>query len=92
MDDRHDRPASYHLSKKMASLINFAAYILIGEDVKFGRHVKFTVDNELLSEYEIAGDVQKLSELFDRIQDKSNRTCLMDLLGDIQSSLDTKPL
>jgi len=60
--------------------------------VKFGKQVKFTVDNELLSEYEIAGDVQKLSELFDMIQGKSNRTCLMDLLGEIQSSLDAEPM
>ena len=58
--------------------------------MKFGKQVKFTVNNELLSQYEIAGDVQELSELFDRIKGKSNKTCVADLLGEIKSSLDAE--
>ena len=60
--------------------------------MKFGRQVKFTVDNELLKEYEIAGDVQKISELFDKIQGKSNISCVLDILGDIRSSLGNEPV
>jgi hypothetical protein len=55
--------------------------------MKFGRGVKFIVSNDLLEEHDIAGDVQKLSELIDLIKDKSNRYCVFDLLTNIQSSM-----
>lgn len=58
--------------------------------MKFGRGVKFTVDDDLLKEHDIAGDVQRLSELIDIINGKSDRFCVIDLLTDIQSSMDTK--
>ncbi|MEW6748299.1 MAG: hypothetical protein AB1295_01175 [Candidatus Micrarchaeota archaeon] len=58
--------------------------------MKFGKNVKFTINNELLTEYQIASDVQELSDLFDRIQGKSNRTCVMDILDEIKQSLDPK--
>lgn len=55
--------------------------------MKFGREVKFTMSDDLLEEHDIAGDVRKLSELIDLIQDKSDRYCVFDLLTSIQSSM-----
>ena len=80
----------YHLSTKMTGYINFTAHISIGDYVKFGRNVKFIVDDELLKEYEIASDVQRLSELFDTIRSKSNNSCIEDILSTIKSSLDSE--
>ena len=58
--------------------------------MKFGRNVKFIVSNEMLDQFDIAGDVHQLSELVDKINAKSNRICVLDLLSNIQSSLDGK--
>ncbi|MBN1169687.1 hypothetical protein JXA56_01560 [Candidatus Micrarchaeota archaeon] len=58
--------------------------------MKFGRKVKFTVSNDVLEEYQIAADVQQLSELVDKIKDKSNRICVVDLLSNISSSVDSQ--
>ncbi len=55
--------------------------------MKFGNRVRFTVNNELLKDYEIAGEVEQLSKMFDIIRDKSNPTCISDLLADIQNSI-----
>lgn len=55
--------------------------------MKFGRGVKFTFSDDLLKEHNIAGDVRKLSELIDVINDKSDRFCVFDLLVNIQSSM-----
>jgi len=60
--------------------------------VKFGRRVKFIVSNDMLQEYEIAADVQQLSKVIDIIQDKSNKHCIVDLLSNIQSSVDNEQL
>lgn len=60
--------------------------------MKFGRRVKFIVNNDMLKEYEIAGDVQQLSKLIDIIQDKSNKHCIIDLLSNIQSSMDQEQI
>ena len=59
--------------------------------MKFGREVKFIVSNDILEEHDIAGDVQKLSELIDIIKDKSDRYCVFDLLTSIQSSMGPRP-
>lgn len=59
---------------------------IIGEKMKFGREVKFIVNDDLLEEHDIAGDVQQLSELIDLIQGKSDKYCVSDLLSCIQSS------
>ena len=58
--------------------------------MKFGRGVKFIVSDDLLKEHNIAGDVQRLSELIDLINDKSDRFCVIDLLTDIRSSMNTR--
>ncbi len=58
--------------------------------MKFGKGVKFIVNDDLLKEHDIAGDVQKLSELIDLIEDKSDRFCVIDLLTDIKSSMGPK--
>lgn len=55
--------------------------------MKFGRGVKFVVNDDLLKEHDIAGDVQHLSELIDLIQGKSDKYCVSDLLNSIQSSM-----
>lgn len=56
--------------------------------MKFGRKIRFIVSNDVLEEYQIAADVQQLSELVDKIKDKSNRVCVVDLLSNISSSVD----
>lgn len=58
--------------------------------MKFGRTVKFVVENEALTEFDLSADVNQLSELVDRINDKSNTVFLSDLLSSIQSSLNPK--
>ncbi len=58
--------------------------------MKFGKGVKFVISDDLLKEHDIAGDVQKLSELIDLINDKSNRFCVIDLLTDIRASMDAR--
>ncbi|MBN1169682.1 hypothetical protein JXA56_01535 [Candidatus Micrarchaeota archaeon] len=57
--------------------------------MKFGKSVKFIVQNDDLLEFDISGDVNKLSELVDRINDKSNRIFISGLLANIQASLDS---
>jgi hypothetical protein len=57
--------------------------------VKFGKQVKFVVSNETLQEYEIADDIRQLSELVDIIKGKSNDHCVVDLLSNIRSSVET---
>jgi hypothetical protein len=61
------------------------------KNVKFGKRVKFIVNNDVLEEYDIASDVQQLSQVVDIIKGKSNGTCVSDLLANIQSSFDTEP-
>ena len=69
-------------------LISFAAYnSIIGEKMKFGKSVKFVMCTDTLNQFDIAGDVNQLSELVDRINEKSNSICVLDLLSNIQSSL-----
>ena len=58
--------------------------------MKFGNDVKFVVNDDLLKEHDIAGDVQHLSELIDLIQGKSDRYCVSDLLSSIQTSIGPK--
>ena len=58
--------------------------------MKFGNEVKFVVNDDLLKEHDIAGDVQHLSELIDLIQGKSDRLCVFDLLSSIQGSMGTR--
>ena len=58
--------------------------------MKFGRSVKFVVENDALTEFNVSGDINQLSELVDRINNKSNGVFLSDLLSSIQSSLNTK--
>ena len=42
--------------------------------MKFGRRLKFVVSNDVLEEYQIAEDVQKISELFDKGREKPTKT------------------
>lgn len=55
--------------------------------MKFGRRLKFVVSNDVLEEYQIAEDVQKISELFDKVSDKSGRVCVINLLNSLYASM-----
>ena len=59
--------------------------------VKFGRKVKFVVSDDVLEEYQIADDVQKISELFDKVRDKSGRVCVVNILNTMQASANQEP-
>jgi len=58
--------------------------------MKFGKTVKFVVDSEALKEFDVSTDVYQLSELVDKLTDKSNKFFVLDLLSTIHSSMDSR--
>ncbi|MBU0531993.1 hypothetical protein KKB44_00710 [Candidatus Micrarchaeota archaeon] len=57
--------------------------------MKFGRSVKFIVENDELNAFNISNDINQLSELLDRINTKSNVVFLSGLLSNIKLSLES---
>jgi len=59
--------------------------------MKFGEKFKFDIDMDLM-EYGIEEEVKEISKQLDKIMEKSNATAVIDLMQDINSSIELDKL